>query len=211
MRRICLLLFPILIAVLCASAIAAPSGKPETVLKDIQKAVDNSDMAAFERHVDMNRLLDQGSSAVVAAMRKAGDMDTSSFPPMLALIIVSVQQPEMAGQIAALLKNETASFVRYGVSSGAFAGKPRTDAALEGLIAPLMRDVSMGRKEFRLRSRVQREASGMYLVPATIHDYGNGRDYRVDLRVGSVQDVWRVLEIANIDTLLARLKKESMQ
>lgn len=201
----CLILF----MGLCGFAVAAPAGSPESVLAAHSKGLDTGDMDAFERHVDMGRLIDQGASAVVASLQEAGTVDTSGLPPMLALMASSVRQPEMARQVKALLKSETASFVRYGVSSGAFAGKLRSGSSPDGLIAPLMRDASTGRKEFRLRSRAQREASGSYLVPATVHDYGNGRDYHIDLRVRAERDDWRVWEIANMDKLVSRLKKET--
>ena len=72
---------------------------PEAVLKEIQTAIDASDLAAFERRVDVDALLDQSSSALIAALQKAGQVDTSGLPPMLALMVASVQDPSRAKQI----------------------------------------------------------------------------------------------------------------
>ena len=44
---------------------------PEAVLKEIQAAIDASDLAAFERRVDVDALLDQSSSALWRRCRKA--------------------------------------------------------------------------------------------------------------------------------------------
>ena len=74
---------------------------PEAVLKEIQTAIDASDLAAFERRVDVDALLDQSSSALITALQKAGQVDTSGLPPMLALMVASVQDPSMAKQIKA--------------------------------------------------------------------------------------------------------------
>ncbi len=210
MRAVCFFLGLVLVACLCGNAAAAPAGRPETVLTAIQKAIDTQDMKAFERHVDMDSLLEQGASSVVNTLQQVGTIDTSGLPPLLALMASSIRQPEMARQVKMLLKSEVESFVRYGVTSGAFAGK-KPSGSPDGLIAPLMRDVSTGRKELKRSAAVRKEASGSYVVPAVIHDYGNGRDYRVDLRVRAEQDVWKVQEIANMDRLLEKLRKEAAE
>lgn len=98
---------------------------PEAVLKEIQAAIDASDLAAFERRVDVDALLDQSSSALIAALQKAGQVDTSGLPPMLALMVASVQDPSMAKQIKGLLVQETGTFTRSGIESGFFAGNPK--------------------------------------------------------------------------------------
>ena len=85
---------------------------PEAVLKEIQTAIDASDLAAFERRVDVDALLDQSSSALITALQKAGQVDTSGLPPMLALMVASVQDPSMAKQIKGLLVQETGTFTK---------------------------------------------------------------------------------------------------
>ena len=109
---------------------------PEAVLKEIQTAIDASDLAAFERRVDVDALLDQSSSALITALQKAGQVDTSGLPPMLALMVASVQDPSMAKQIKGLLVQETGTFTRSGIESGFFAGKPKANAKPKGLLAP---------------------------------------------------------------------------
>ena len=148
---------------------------PEAVLKEIQTAIDASDLAAFERRVDVDALLDQSSSALITALQKAGQVDTSGLPPMLALMVASVQDPSMAKQIKGLLVQETGTFTRSGIESGFFAGKPKANAKPKGLLAPLFGNVSTGRKELRPRG-ASRKVNGNVILPATIHDFGNGRD-----------------------------------
>ena len=179
---------------------------PEAVLKEIQTAIDASDLAAFERRVDVDALLDQSSSALIAALQKAGQVDTSGLPPMLALMVASVQDPSMAKQIKGLLVQET----RSGIESGFFAGKPKANAKPKGLLAPLFGNVSTGRKELRPRG-ASRKVNGNVILPATIHDFGNGRDYKVDLGMSPSGESWKVTSIANMDKLVSRLQKEAAE
>ena len=179
-------------------------------MKEIQAAIDAGDLAAFERRVDVDALLDQSSSALIAALQKAGKVDTSGLPPMLALMVASVQDPSMAKQIKGLLVQEAGTFTRSGIESGFFAGKPKADAKPKGLLAPLFSNVSTGRKELRPRG-ASRKANGSVILPATIHDFGNGRDYKVDLGMSPAGESWKVTSIANMDKLVSRLQKEAAE
>ena len=170
----CFRFFLFLPLLLLVTVTALARQTPEAVLKEIQTAIDASDLAAFERRVDVDALLDQSSSALIAALQKAGQVDTSGLPPMLALMVASVQDPSMAKQIKGLLVQETGTFTRSGIESGFFAGKPKANAKPKGLLAPLFGNVSTGRKELRPRG-ASRKVNGNVILPATIHDFGNGR------------------------------------
>ena len=200
----CFRFFLFLPLLLLVTVTALARQTPEAVLKEIQTAIDASDLAAFERRVDVDALLDQSSSALITALQKAGQVDTSGLPPMLALMVASVQDPSMAKQIKGLLVQETGTFTRSGIESGFFAGKPK------GLLAPLFGNVSTGRKELRPRG-ASRKVNGNVILPATIHDFGNGRDYKVDLGMSPSGESWKVTSIANMDKLVSRLQKEAAE
>ena len=108
----CFRFFLFLPLLLLVTAPALARQTPEAVLKEIQTAIDASDLAAFERRVDVDALLDQSSSALITALQKAGQVDTSGLPPMLALMVASVQDPSMAKQIKGLLVQETGTFTQ---------------------------------------------------------------------------------------------------
>ena len=129
---------------------------------------------------------------------------------MLALMVASVQDPSMAKQIKGLLVQETGTFTRSGIESGFFAGKPKANAKPKGLLAPLFGNVSTGRKELRPRG-ASRKVNGNVILPATIHDFGNGRDYKVDLGMSPSGESWKVTSIANMDKLVSRLQKEAVE
>lgn len=208
-RRLRLFLFLPLLLLAAVPCVAARQA-PEAVLAEIQRSVDAADLPAFERYVDVDALLDQSSSALIASLQQAGKVDTSGLPPMLSLMVASVQDPTMAKQIKSLLVQETGTFARSGIESGFFAGKPKADAKPKGLLAPLFGDVSTGRKELRARG-ASRKVNGSVVLPATIHDFGNGRDYKVDLGMVPSGQSWKVNSIANMDKLVSRLQKEAAE
>ena len=76
------------------------------------------------------------------------------------------------------------------------------NAKPKGLLAPLFGNVSTGRKELRPRG-ASRKVNGNVILPATIHDFGNGRDYKVDLGMSPSGESWKVTSIANMDKLAA--------
>ena len=202
-----LLFLALALSALPASALARQT--PEAALETIQQAIDSSDLPTFERHVDMNALLDQSATALVTHLQKTGKVDTSKLPPMLSLMVASVQDPSMAKQIKMLLVQETGTFARSGIESGFFAGKPN-GAKPKGLLAPLFSDVSTGRKELRPRGAA-RTSGGLTVLPATIHDFGNGRNYKVDLGMTPFGESWKVTRIANMDSLVSRIQKEAAE
>lgn len=210
MIRRLFLLFLTLALFLLRPGAAGASQTPEAALAEIQRAIDQADLAAFERRVDVDALLDQSASALIASLRKAGKVDTSGLPPMLSLMVASVRDPAMATQIKNLLVQEGGAFARSGIESGFFAGKPKAGAKPQGLLAPLFGDVSTGRKELRPRG-ASRKSTGGVILPVTVHDYGNGRDYKVDLGMVAAGQSWKVNRIANMDTLVSRLQKEAAE
>ena len=67
------------------------------------------------------------------------------MPPMLALL---VNQNAFTSPVTQdLLLSEVRKFVRYGVGSGAFAGKKVENYKGESMMAPLFSLISMGKKE----------------------------------------------------------------
>ena len=196
----------IAVLLFCLASSAQAQGSAETVLGSVQQSIDTSDMQLFERHVAVDALLEQGASAVFGVLSTSGG---KGLPPMLSLMAASAQDPTMAAQIKKLLKQETRSFLEYGVSSGLFAGK-QTSGSPSGMIAPLMRDASTGRKEIRSRAPA-RKSGDSWIVPAVIHDEGNGRDYKVDLRVRAIDGNWKIMEVANMNQLVAKIQKEAAE
>lgn len=201
MVRLVMLVFGLILAV-CSPALAADP--LASSIKDIQHAVDTRNMALLERRADLPALINQATTAFMTRL----DKDANSLPPALALMAAAANTPEARASLASLLGQEVLRFARYGVASGHFAGKA-TGTPPSGLIAPLLRDASIGRKEVSLASPSQTDPKGGRRAQINVKDYGNDRTYQAVLRFVPADDGWKAVEILNLDALMARLSREA--
>ena len=177
---------------------------PRQCILEAGSAVDKSDVAAFEKQVDVDAILEQALNLFV---RRAQDPEAAKdLPPMVALLFTQAASKE--GNVRVLLLNETRAFVINGISSGAFAGKKPSATASQGLLAPLFADASTGRKEIKNVGQPRRDGEG-WLVPFVVHDGGNSESYNVTGRVTSVNGAMRLTSVANMESLLHRVAAES--
>jgi hypothetical protein len=172
----------------------------------IGKALDDADMAAFEKLVDINAIL---NAALDIFLRDLGAMQAAGeIPPVLALLFSSAAMRDVAGeQVRDLLINETRAFVLNGVGSGAFAGRPEGGRAAQGLFAPLFADASTGRKEIRDIGE-PRAQGGKWVVPFVVHDFGNGESYPVLGRVTPAENGFRLTAVENLEEIMRRVNEE---
>ena len=191
-------------AVVLQAGFAISATDPRQCIMEAGNAVEKSDVAAFEKHVDVDGILEQALNLFV---RRAQDPEAAKdLPPMVALLFTQAASKE--GNVRALLLNETRSFVLNGISSGAFAGKKPTAGSSQGLLAPLFADASTGRKEIKNVGQARRDGEA-WLVPFVVHDAGNGESYDVTGRVTSVKGEMRLTSVANMESLLRRVAAES--
>lgn len=217
------------LALCLASSLAFAAGeRPEAAVTAIQTALDQADLAAFERRVDMDALIGEGCAVFMSKLSTAGA--TGDLPPVLALLASAAGTPQGAAAMRGLLAGETAAFVRDGVASGRFGGgKARSAERSRGLLAPLFAEASTGRKSLRAVGRaVPVTAAGDVVeLPVAIRDAGNGREYRLRLRLeqalpegsagasakaaGSAgSPFWKVTRIADLPAIADRLWDEAM-
>lgn len=207
------------------SSLAFAAGeRPEAAVAAIQTALDQADLAAFEQRVDMNALIDEGCAVFMSKLSTAGA--TGDLPPVLALLATAAGTPQGAAAMRGLLANEAAAFVRDGVASGRFGGgEARSAGTSRGLLAPLFAEASTGRKSLRAVGRaVPVTAAGDAVeLPVSIRDAGNGREYRLRLRLeqalpeasagatGSAgSPFWKVTRIADLPAIANRIWNEAM-
>lgn len=207
---LCAGFFPALAA---PAAPALPNASPAdaralaAAVADTQRGIDTRDLALFERHVAVDALLRQSATAFVNTLASGKG---AQLPPALALIAATATTPEAKAALVDILTSETGRFARYGVTSGRFAGKPVPGPAPGGLIAPLLTDVSTGRKELSLAGPARRDGQSL-IAPLNVKDYGNDHTYRVEMRFASTDTGWKAVEILNLDALMARLRKEAAE
>ena len=196
-------------ALLWAAVVVQPgfvfaANDPRQCILEAGGAVDKSDVAAFERQVDVDAILEQALNIFV---RRAQDPEAAKdLPPMVALLFTQAASKE--GNVRSLLLNETRAFVLNGISSGAFAGRKPSGNTAQGLLAPLFADASTGRKEIKNVGQARRDGDD-WLVPFVVHDGGNGESYDVTGRVTSANGEMRLTSVANMESLLRKVAAES--
>ncbi len=178
---------------------------PVQTLHDIQQSLDTGDQAFFDASVNMESLIGQ---CVDIFIEDAGKANQETLHPALAFMLSTVTQNETARQkLRDTLVGEAASFVRYGVRSGAFGGKEIATEKPGGLLSTLFNDASMGRKEF-LDIGEPVEESGAVYVPFTLKDHGNGRSYPVEAWLRQENGSWKVIGLRNVRTLVRIISGE---
>jgi hypothetical protein len=207
--RDCCVVLPLLCLVPACAAAADRAGDAALAAQcpaQIGKAIDEADSAAFEKLVDINAILNMALAVFLRdleAMQAAGEV-----PPVLALLFSRAAMRDVVGeQVRTLLINETKAFVLNGVDSGAFAGRPPSARAAQGLLAPLFADASTGRKEIRDIGTARAEGGG-WIIPFVVHDSGNGESYPVLGRVSQAESGFRLTAVENLDEIMGRLNEE---
>lgn len=181
---------------------------PRQCPKDIGKAIDNADLATFEKLVDLDGIIDEGVSLFISEMQKPEN--ARQLPPMLAMMFSrAAGQDDMGKSIRTMLTGESRAFICNGVASGAFAGRKPEGATQQGLLAPLFANASQGRKEIRSIGQASAIGEGFWHVPFVVHDGGNGLDYPIVGLVGRSGSGLRLVAIDNFADLFARVAAES--
>ena len=183
---------------LCLFPLPTRAQTPETTLRNVQTALDNSDVELFERSVDLDALISQ---AVDTFLKEAATpAGRAALPPVPAMLLSSIAD------------NEMRQFVRYGIRSGAFAGRKPKDppsALFSGsALAPLFGDVSLGRKELRDISRPIPDGRDMRIA-FTVLDHGNGNVYPVIARLSPTDTDWRIVAVTNMRALVDQILQET--
>lgn len=194
----------------CPPAFAAQGGQgPEHAVHGMQRALESGDAALLDKWADVDGILGQAVDVFLEDARTPEGQ--ALLPPMLAVVLSSVDSsPQAKALVRGTLQKEAGEFVRYGVRSGKFAGKPREAAPPSGMLAPLFADASLGRKEILSIGRAVPEGSGYY-VPFVVRDHGNGNTYPIEATVHKKGDQWRIAGIRNMRALMDRIRQEAVE
>ncbi len=212
---LCCLLFCLPVLAPWPVHVAAASGEsPEEAVMDIQKALDQADLNLFERRVDVDGLAAQGSDIFVSMLAERG---STNLPPVVSLLVNTVNNPEAAVLIRQILAGEAAAFVRDGVASGRFGGRSDDSGPpSRGLLSPLFTGVSTDRKILSVTGRARRVATedntGRAVeLPVRIRDEGSKKSYGLRLRLERGSDIaagWKVVRIADLPEIANQIWKE---
>lgn len=200
MRSKLIILF--LFLVFCLTAAPLKAAEPKDCLLAIENAVENGNTEQFSRLVDLDVILNHGLNVFLQEVQQPENLPY--LPPMFAMMFTQAANQQAIRQ---LLLQETRAFVLNGIASGAFAGKKLAPAQQQGLLAPLFAQASIGRKEISKIGDALKDGDG-WLLPFTIHDYGNDQDYAVIGRFVQNDGFARLTDIANLEQLFAQIRRE---
>ncbi len=181
---------------------------PVQTIADIQTALDTANQKLFDASVDMDSLVGQ---CVDIILEDATKENQQTIPPFLAMILSAASMSEGAKSVLrANLITEVGEFIRYGVRSGAYAGKTVETTAPGGILAPFLANASMGRKEITRIGKAIPESGAVY-VTFVIKDHENGRLYPVEAWLRMDAGNWKVIGLRNVRTLTRMIQEESSQ
>lgn len=183
------------------------SRDPVETLRQIGMAVDTADGEAFQQLVDLDSLLGDALGTVLSEAQKPENL--SKIQPMIGIIITQAASGNAQGEaLRNMIRGEAKAFVLNGVNSGAFAGNIVNNSQSSGLLAPLFAYASQGRKEIRGIGDPRRQGDN-YLVPFSVHDYGNEQDYDVVGRFSPSENGLRLTAIENLQQLFSQIQQEA--
>ena len=198
-------IFPSLALILSFACTAFAAHTPEQAVRDTQRAIDARNADRFEQLVDVKRILDAATDLLLAEADKAD----GHLPPILALMLSSVKDSHALASLRTLITQEIHAFVRYGIVSGNFAGKPEQSARPGGALALLFSDVSMGRKELHIAGPSAPSGHNQALLPVELKDCGNNNIYPLLLRLQWNSPDWRIVEIVNLPDIWNMIQTEA--
>ena len=181
---------------------------PHEALIRAAEAMDSGDGSTFQSLVDLDSVIGKTLDAFIEETAKP---DNKKILPQAVIFIFSqAADPGFKGQtMRRLMTSEAKAFVLNGVTSGAFAGKKLKSGSEAGILAPLLTNVSMGRKEIRGVGDGRPDGED-FILPFYLHDYGNDQDYAVVGRFHPDGDSWKLTAIENLPQIFEQLRREAL-
>lgn len=186
-----------------AFAAEANEGPAESV-DMLQKAIDTNDMPLVEKYLDLDAVLEKGVESIIVdedVLR-----DAAKYP---AINMALALGPNVGNEILrTLLGAETREYIRHGVVSGAFAGKPVSSAPpYNGMFAKAFKGGEKDKRTFGIASVTKSMGDTAY-VKTSITGGRKNKTLPLDLVVRKQNGVWRIVEVANAAQLFGGGKQE---
>jgi len=193
--------FALLTVFLClAQAPAHAAAGAEESVRMLQKAIDTRDMTLVEKYLDVDGILKKGVDA--ALKDEAALKDIRRYPA--AAVLLALGGTAGGGEaVHALLGAEIKEYVRHGVVSGSFAGKPVEGASsYNGMFGKAFRGGDKDKKSFG-PAKVTRRDQTFARIATSLVETRKNRSYPLDLVAEKQDGVWRIVEVANMAELMS--------
>ncbi len=199
-----IVLFFAVFLILALHTKAHAASTAEESVREVQQAIDTGDEALFDSVVDMESLVGQ---CVDVFLEDADKVDQKTLPAMLAIMLSAVNKsPAAKEKLRSTLMKEVSEYIRFGVRSGAYAGKMQSNAKPpKGLLSGVFSTTFMSRKEITHVGEGIPESGAVY-VSSLLKDYGTG-EYPVEFWLREQGGTWRIVGIRNVRTLVRMLQE----
>lgn len=184
--------------------VAEAKEDPAASVGMLQKAIETNDMPLVEKYLDIDAVLEKGVESVVInddVLREA-----EKYPAINMALALGANMGNDV--LLTLLGAEAHEYVRHGVVSGAFAGKPASGAPpYRGMFAKAFKGGDKDKRTFGIAS-VTKSTGDTAHVKTTLVGGRKNKTVPLDLVVRKQNGVWRIVEVANAAQLFGVGKKE---
>ena len=182
---------------------------PEHVPAHIQAAIQNRDLDAFERNVAIDTLVSNSLEVLMRHVQSSASANSQNLPPALTVMALAASSGDTT--LRDLLRSELARFIRYGVSAGLLNGQKDSSIKPDGMLAPLLANLSTGKKILRSTGKARKDTrmSGAWLVPVEVYYLDSKHSYPFTLHAIPAGDDWQVDGITDVDALLTRMEQHA--
>lgn len=183
---------------MCGVFAASAAPRPEESIAMLQKAIDSRDMELAEKYLDVDGIVRSGVD--MALQDKAVLRELQKYPA--AAVLLALGGSSGGGEaLRGLLSAEVREYVRHGVVSGAFAGKPQEGASVyNGILGKPFKGGAKDKKAFGPVSVKKKDASSA-LLAASLMQGAKKRTYPLELVAKKQEGVWRIVQLANMGEL----------
>lgn len=182
---------------------AAQTKGPAESVNMLREAVAANDFALAEKYADIDAIIKKGVERVIVDEKILREASKNPAVDM-ALALGPGAGNEV---LRALLAAEAREYIRHGIVSGAFAGKPRPDVpAYGGLFPEAFRGGDNDRVTFG-NATTTRITGDTAHVKTSLTRGRNARVYPLELVVRKREGIWRIEEVSNAAELFGGGKK----
>lgn len=187
---------------------ALAAGGAEISVAMVQQGIDTRDLELVGRYLDVDGVVGKAVETVMDDPEVMRVLEKTSFPIATILALGNAEQTALV--LRNFLTSEVKEYIRHGVVSGAFAGKPVEGASTyQGVFAKAFRGGEKNRVVFR-DAAVKKKGKTAAIVSCTLESGKNGRVFPLELRVEPYEKSWRIVELHNASSLVKKAmeKKE---
>lgn len=186
--------FLAVVLVFGAGGAAFAAAGPGDSIRMLQKGIDTKDMGLVDKYLDVDAVAGRAVDHFLTdedVLREAGKS------PAIAMVLALGGSAGASDAVRTVLIAEAREYVKYGITSGAFAGSPENAASsYQSLFGKVFRGDGKDRKRFG-PSTVKSLDKNTAVVSTTLLEGIKERAYPLELRMEKQGGVWRIVALEN--------------